>query len=465
MRRFNQLAAVVTLLISAALCCAGGGGGGTVVPPVDGGDDDNTLVGTLTRERDDVEFGTSAGSLQPLAAGQSATFRSGDFVRVANGGEGLLDFGSQLVLRLFNNTDLNLVSITADAGSPLEVQMFLEDGGFTGSYSADGGSLVVDTPGGTAVVVLGTEFFVNYEPGSQSTVAGSFNGSVNVDWGSGSMAITPGHYLEIAPGGPTGPEQPIPLTRDAFEGEVRQVGSTLRVAELIMQGAYDKPVEVTEPPPPELGDTPVTCFIAFFLDTYPYYDVLVRQALGYAIDREALVEDLNPNLWQPAYSMVPPGVWSDGGYYAASPQPYDPERARELMDEGGYTGVDLSLTYYEGYADQASFVAASWEEVLGSSVELVSVPDFQMYQGILEEGPPPAFLICWAADENTPYNFLVDAPSTFYDSSLLDQVISLSADAAGSEGDAQIELYHAADVVLLLEDALVIPLYHTFTIE
>jgi len=462
MRHFYQLATVITMLLASAVCCSQcSGPNGTPTPPRPS----TTLEGTLSHERDDIEYGPSSGSLQALSAGDSVTFHSGDRVRVINGGEGLLDFGSNMVLRLFNNTSLNVVSIRADAGSPLDVQMFLEDGGFTGSYSANGGSLTINTPGGTAVIVRGTEFFVTYAPGSQVTLAGSFDGRVELDWGNGPTSLTSGYYREILPSGPTGPEQPIPLTRQEFEDETRQNGSTLRVGELMMQGYYSEPGPMVETTPPVQGETPVTCFIGFNLDSYPYYDEQIRRALSWAIDREALVETFNPNLWQAAYSMVPPGVWPDGGYYATGIN-YDPDYSQSLMAEAGYEGLELSLTFFEPYIDRAEFVANAWEEAFGGGTELNAVPDFGEFQNILYDGPPPAYMMCWAADEYSPYSFLVDALADLYGPATLSDVMGL-ADAANQSGDVgeQIELYAEADRLLVEDQVLVIPLYYTVDVE
>ena len=466
MRRLAQLAAVVTLLMAAAVCCnncSGGGGGGG--GETGGGGSSTNANGTLSHVRNDIAFGSGGGSLQALSAGQSVTFSSGDSLRVTNGGEGLLDFGGDIVLRLFNNTSLNADTIAAAPGTPLDVQLFLADGGITGTFSASGAPLTIKTPGGSAVLVRGTDFFVTYRPDSQATVAGSFHGSVDVDWGSGPTALSSGYYREFTPGGPTGPEQPIPLDRDQFEEEIRQVGTPQDVVIMMQQGAYDEPPPVLETTPPVVAETPVTCFIGFNLDSYPYYDGQVRQALSWAIDREALVEVFNPNLWQAAYSMVPPGVWPDGSYYPTEIG-YDPGYAQQLMFEGDFGGADLSLTFFEPYRDRAEFIANAWQETFDSSVELDGVPDFQEYQNMLADGPPPAYLVCWAGDYNSPYNFLVDAPSQFYDSAALSDVMA-QADEANATGDIgqQIELYHGADVTLVEDQALVLPLYHATDVQ
>lgn len=66
----------------------------------------------------------------------------------------------------------------------------------------------------------------------------------------------------------------------------------------------------------------------------PFDKVEVRQAINYAIDREALAADLLQGTAGPAYTYLGPGdtAWEDGlDHYS-----YDPEKAKELLAEAGY---------------------------------------------------------------------------------------------------------------------------------
>ena len=64
----------------------------------------------------------------------------------------------------------------------------------------------------------------------------------------------------------------------------------------------------------------------------------VRQALGYAIDREAIVNHLRRGLATPAVGIVPPMSWA----FAADVFSFrhDPALARRLLDEAGYPDPD-----------------------------------------------------------------------------------------------------------------------------
>jgi peptide/nickel transport system substrate-binding protein len=63
-------------------------------------------------------------------------------------------------------------------------------------------------------------------------------------------------------------------------------------------------------------------------------DVRVRQAIGYAIDRRAIIDYLRRGMAIPATGILPPISWAfDPDAFSFS---YDPSRARALLDEAGY---------------------------------------------------------------------------------------------------------------------------------
>jgi peptide/nickel transport system substrate-binding protein len=79
----------------------------------------------------------------------------------------------------------------------------------------------------------------------------------------------------------------------------------------------------------------------------PFDDVRVRQAINYAIDRATILETLLEGAGELMASPTGPRVF---GYNAAiEPYPYDPEMAKQLLAEAGYTdGVDIRLQFTDG---------------------------------------------------------------------------------------------------------------------
>ena len=67
-------------------------------------------------------------------------------------------------------------------------------------------------------------------------------------------------------------------------------------------------------------------------------DRRVRQAIGYAIDREAIVKYLRRGLARPAVGILPPASWAfEADVFQFT---HDPARARALLDEAGYRDPD-----------------------------------------------------------------------------------------------------------------------------
>ncbi|MFN2244852.1 MAG: ABC transporter substrate-binding protein, partial [Anaerolineae bacterium] len=90
-------------------------------------------------------------------------------------------------------------------------------------------------------------------------------------------------------------------------------------------------------------------YIFFITDdeTLPTYDVKVRQALNYAVDVDAIIENLLGGLGSRIASPIGPGYL---GYNPdVEPYPYDPQMAKDLLAEAGYadgfeTTIDATAT-------------------------------------------------------------------------------------------------------------------------
>ncbi len=77
----------------------------------------------------------------------------------------------------------------------------------------------------------------------------------------------------------------------------------------------------------------ITRYVSFNMLQKPFDDLRVRQAINYAINKEALAKVAFSGFAFPAQGVVPQGV-----RYAhkMDPHPYDPKKARELLKEAGY---------------------------------------------------------------------------------------------------------------------------------
>lgn len=169
-----------------------------------------------------------------------------DSLRLFNGGEGILNFGSDMVLRLFNDTQLGSVRTSNAPGTPLVVKMALLTGGFAGRTFKSGVRSTFTTPNNAQINVFGTDFFIVFDPNQDMTTAGNFGGDMEIDaGGSGPVPIPSGTLRQAQGNNPPSPELPIPFSMTDFEELSRQFQSPVAVVN-------EAVVVDTEPPAIEL---------------------------------------------------------------------------------------------------------------------------------------------------------------------------------------------------------------------
>jgi peptide/nickel transport system substrate-binding protein len=121
----------------------------------------------------------------------------------------------------------------------------------------------------------------------------------------------------------------------------------------------------------------------------PFDDVRVRQAMNYAIDREAIASDLLHDTASPAYQTFAPASL----YYDAADDiySYDPAKATQLLTDAGYPdGIDITVGYIT--AGSGSMQAKAMNEALQAQLAEVGIDvtldpvDFAGMYGQLGEG-------------------------------------------------------------------------------
>lgn len=132
----------------------------------------------------------------------------------------------------------------------------------------------------------------------------------------------------------------------------------------------------------------------------PLRDVRVRQALNYAVDKEAIIDTV---LLGHGFPMSQPAHAAHFGYNPnLDPYPYDPERARQLLAEAGYPdGFRIEMMTPRGrYLNDhlaAEAIAGQLAEV-GVQVDL-QVMEWGNYVGLViaEQNPAPLYLLGWGS--------------------------------------------------------------------
>jgi len=106
-------------------------------------------------------------------------------------------------------------------------------------------------------------------------------------------------------------------------------------------------------------------YLAFNLRDPILKDVLVRQAIAYALDRRPMMEYLWRNQVQPAYSILPPLSWAYNDDVAR--YDYDPGKARQLLDAAGHpavNGVRFHVTMKTGTDENTRLMVAVMQQQL-----------------------------------------------------------------------------------------------------
>jgi len=139
----------------------------------------------------------------------------------------------------------------------------------------------------------------------------------------------------------------------------------------------DPDIEVRRDPSTRVGH------VGMNLTQAPLDDVRVRQALNYAVNREAIVAGILRNIGMPADSIVSSATV---GYVPAGDYTYDPERARGLLAEAGYAdGFTISLLAPQGryYMDRETAIAIQAQlREIGVNVDL-QIVDWSTYLELL----------------------------------------------------------------------------------
>ena len=217
--------------------------------------------------------------------------------------------------------------------------------------------------------------------------------------------------------------------------------------------------------------------IAPYLGTYFYrlniktpqlQDRRVRRALGMAIDREKLVENITKGGQIPAYTMTPPGTM---GYYPKSTLAFDPEGAKNLLSEAGYPNgegfpaIEILYNTNEGHRKIAVALQEMWKDYLNIDIKLLN-QEWKVYLATESAGDYQISRGGWIGDYVDPNNFLDmflcggGNNRTGWCNEEYDRLI-LEVAPSQSSHEERLAVFQQAET-MLLDDMPIIPVY-TYT--
>ncbi|MFN2341273.1 MAG: glutathione ABC transporter substrate-binding protein [Halanaerobium sp.] len=105
-----------------------------------------------------------------------------------------------------------------------------------------------------------------------------------------------------------------------------------------------------------------TLYIGLHNQREPFDDVRVRKAVNYAVDSEAIVENILSGAGRASDAPISPNVY---GYSEQELYSYNPERAKELLAEAGYEdGLEVEFYYPSGRYPMDSTIAQAVQSQL-----------------------------------------------------------------------------------------------------
>lgn len=217
---------------------------------------------------------------------------------------------------------------------------------------------------------------------------------------------------------------------------------------------------------PTFRESPVLgiYYYGFSTKKPPFDNEKVRKAFIHAVDRKQITELLGGAM-APLSAWVPRGMF---GYDESIGLKYDPEKAKALLKEAGYSDVSklprivLGFNSNESHQRIAENYQAQIKKNLGVQIEVQS-EEWKVYLNRVQTDTPNIYRLGWLADYPDPDNFLNLMTSysennhTGWGSKDFDQLI-LKGSSVTDQAERK-SIYAKAQNILTVEAAAVFPVY------
>ena len=151
-------------------------------------------------------------------------------------------------------------------------------------------------------------------------------------------------------------------------------------------------------------------YLAFNTEKAPFDNKMVRQALNYAIDKQAILDAVFLGAGKAAKNPIPPTIWSYND--AVEDYPYDPAKAKAMLVEAGVAdGLETNIwampvqrPYNPNARRMAELMQADLAKV-GVNAKIVTY-EWGEYLKRSKAGEHDMVLLGWTGDNGDPDNFL-----------------------------------------------------------
>ena len=151
-------------------------------------------------------------------------------------------------------------------------------------------------------------------------------------------------------------------------------------------------------------------YLGFNTAKPPFNNPLVRKALSYAINKQAILDAVYTGQAEIANGIIPNSSWAYDE--TISSQEYSINKAQELLSEAGYSdGFSMDLwampvqrSYNPDAVTMAKLIQADLQKI-GIKVDIVSGYEWSTFLRKITDGEHESVLLGWSADHPDPDNF------------------------------------------------------------
>lgn len=205
----------------------------------------------------------------------------------------------------------------------------------------------------------------------------------------------------------------------------------------------------------------------FNTEKAPFNNAKIRKAFAYAINRQAIVDNVTQANQQPAMGMLPPSMAvKPDGYFKDN----DLETAKKLLEEGMKEAglkqlpeITISHNTGEGHKKIAEAIQDQWKKGLGVDVKIEN-QEFKVYLDSLHQGNYQIGRIGWIADFNDPINYMEvfrdkdgGNNDTRWENPRYKELVTLAAKEMDMEKRKQ---YFAEAEQIIMDEMPFIPIYY-----
>jgi ABC-type transport system substrate-binding protein len=216
--------------------------------------------------------------------------------------------------------------------------------------------------------------------------------------------------------------------------------------------------------------TYIVYYLALNMKKKPFSDVRVRQALNYAIDRQAITKAVTRGYASPAITDIAPEM-AGSLKGIREPYPYDPQKAKDLLSQAGYpNGFAMKLLVGSNSPDaETGVVLQEYYKAIGVDVELVSEEASTLWNHLQAGNYEDAAMSFWypdfpdAAGTLVPFCYSTNTPPdgccnfSYYSNPKVDQLLDQAA--AETNLDKRAQLFQEVNKIIY-DDAPRVWIYH-----